>query len=83
MKIRVLLLERVQRKNLRGEIIGESDDGCVKDCMGKKLDDDVEKDIEDCSRTMLQEKCWGAIVSPSTPPGNDLNLAKSLVLLLA
>ncbi|GJX36354.1 nucleotide-binding alpha-beta plait domain-containing protein [Tanacetum coccineum] len=30
-----------------GEIIGESDDGCVKDCMEKNLDDDVEKDIED------------------------------------
>ncbi|GJV82670.1 RNA-directed DNA polymerase, eukaryota, reverse transcriptase zinc-binding domain protein [Tanacetum coccineum] len=39
-----------------GEIIGESDDGCVKDCMGKKLDDDVEKDIEDCSNNVT-EKC--------------------------
>ncbi|GKC67747.1 hypothetical protein Tco_1100345 [Tanacetum coccineum] len=37
-----------------GEIIGESDDGCVKDCMGKKLDDDVEKDIEDCSNNLLR-----------------------------
>ncbi|GJY45807.1 hypothetical protein Tco_0434870 [Tanacetum coccineum] len=39
-----------------GEIIGESDDGCVKDCMGKKLDDDVEKDIEDCFNNVT-EKC--------------------------
>ncbi|GJW61903.1 RNA-directed DNA polymerase, eukaryota, reverse transcriptase zinc-binding domain protein [Tanacetum coccineum] len=39
-----------------GEIIGESNDGCVKDCMGKKLDDDVEKDIEDCSNNVT-EKC--------------------------
>ncbi|GKC59198.1 zinc finger CCCH domain-containing protein 19 [Tanacetum coccineum] len=39
-----------------GEIIGESNDGCVKDCMGKKLDDDVEKDIEDCSNNVI-EKC--------------------------
>ncbi|GKA61689.1 hypothetical protein Tco_0761208 [Tanacetum coccineum] len=37
-----------------GEIIGESDDGCVKDCMGKKLDDDVEKDSEDCSRHVTE-----------------------------
>ncbi|GKA52656.1 zinc finger CCCH domain-containing protein 19 [Tanacetum coccineum] len=110
-----------------GEIIGESDDGCVKDCMGKKLDDDVEKDIEDCSNNVT-EKCGvvnnnmsnnvegeiledhfdgdrgndtiednadvnpstnvslevnipevandSSIVSPSTPPGNDLNIAK-------
>ncbi|GJV06547.1 hypothetical protein Tco_1344203 [Tanacetum coccineum] len=36
--------------------LGESDDGCVKDCMGKKLDDDVEKDIEDCSNNVT-EKC--------------------------
>ncbi|GKB48272.1 zinc finger CCCH domain-containing protein 19 [Tanacetum coccineum] len=111
----------------KGEIIGESDDGCVKDCMGKKLDDDVEKDIEDCSNNVT-EKCGvvnnnmsnnvegeiledhfdgdrgndtiednadvnpstnvslkvnipevandSSIVSPSTPPGNDLNIAK-------
>ncbi|PWA46408.1 hypothetical protein CTI12_AA509060 [Artemisia annua] len=42
-----------------GEIIGESvlnDDGCVKDCMVKKLDDDVEKDIELCSNNVT-EKC--------------------------
>ncbi|GJS34219.1 hypothetical protein Tco_0532601 [Tanacetum coccineum] len=59
-----------------GEIIGESNDGCVKDCMGKKLDDDVEKDIEDCSNNVI-EKCGvlisqnatdSSIVSPSTPP---------------
>ncbi|GJW95051.1 ribonuclease H-like domain-containing protein [Tanacetum coccineum] len=108
-------------------IIGESDDGCVKDCMGKKLDDEVEKDIEDCSNNVT-EKCGvvnnnmsnnmegeiledhfdgdrgnytiednadvnpstnvslevnipevandSSIVSPSTPPGNDLNIAK-------
>ncbi|GJT81180.1 zinc finger CCCH domain-containing protein 19 [Tanacetum coccineum] len=110
-----------------GEIVGESDDGCVKDCMGKKLDDDVEKDIEDCSNNVT-EKCGvvnnnmsnnveceifedhfdgdrgndtiednadvnpstnvslevnipevandSSIVSPSTPPGNDLNIAR-------
>ncbi|GJV86943.1 hypothetical protein Tco_1530881 [Tanacetum coccineum] len=31
-------------------IIGRNQmmNGCVKDCMGKKLEDDVEKDIEDC-----------------------------------
>ncbi|GKB56574.1 5-oxoprolinase-like protein [Tanacetum coccineum] len=42
-----------------GEIIGDSvlnNDGCVKDCMEKNLDDDVEKDIEDCSKNVT-EKC--------------------------
>nr|GEU82269.1 NifU-like protein 3, chloroplastic [Tanacetum cinerariifolium] len=41
------------------EIIGDSvlsNDGCVKDCMEKNLDDDVEKDIEDCSKN-ITEKC--------------------------
>ncbi|GJX32021.1 zinc finger CCCH domain-containing protein 19 [Tanacetum coccineum] len=39
--------------------IGDSvlnNDGCVKDCMEKNLDDDVEKDIEDCSKNVT-EKC--------------------------
>ncbi|GJW43036.1 5-oxoprolinase-like protein [Tanacetum coccineum] len=43
----------------KGEIIGDSvlnNDGCVKDCMEKNLDDDVEKDIEDCSKNVT-EKC--------------------------
>nr|GEU73778.1 zinc finger CCCH domain-containing protein 19 [Tanacetum cinerariifolium] len=42
-----------------GEIIGDSvlnNDGCVKDCMEKNLDDDVEKDTEDCSKNVT-EKC--------------------------
>nr|GFB41205.1 hypothetical protein CTI12_AA509060 [Tanacetum cinerariifolium] len=42
-----------------GEIIGDSvlnNDGCVKDCMEKNLDDDVERDIEDCSKNVI-EKC--------------------------
>ncbi|GJZ14284.1 hypothetical protein Tco_0549514, partial [Tanacetum coccineum] len=42
-----------------GEIIGDSvlnNDGCVKDCMEKNLDDDVVKDIEDCSKNVT-EKC--------------------------
>nr|GEY36549.1 hypothetical protein CTI12_AA509060 [Tanacetum cinerariifolium] len=42
-----------------GEIIGDSvlnNDGCVKDCMEKNLDDDVEKDIEDCSKNVTK-KC--------------------------
>nr|GEU77012.1 hypothetical protein CTI12_AA509060 [Tanacetum cinerariifolium] len=42
-----------------GEIIGDSvlnNDGCVKDCMKKNLDDYVEKDIEDCSKNVT-EKC--------------------------
>nr|GEV86617.1 zinc finger CCCH domain-containing protein 20 [Tanacetum cinerariifolium] len=42
-----------------GEIIGDSvlnNYGCVKDCMEKNLDDDVEKDIEDCSKNVT-EKC--------------------------
>nr|GEY91774.1 hypothetical protein CTI12_AA509060 [Tanacetum cinerariifolium] len=42
-----------------GEIIGDSilnNDGCVKDCMEKNLDDDVEKDIEDCYKNVT-EKC--------------------------
>nr|GFC95378.1 hypothetical protein CTI12_AA509060 [Tanacetum cinerariifolium] len=42
-----------------GEIIGDSvlnNDGCVKDCMEKNLDDDVKKDIEDCSK-IVTEKC--------------------------
>nr|GEU38489.1 hypothetical protein [Tanacetum cinerariifolium] len=42
-----------------GEIIGDSvlnNDGCVKDCMEKNLDDDVEKDIEYCSKNVT-EKC--------------------------
>nr|GEV13401.1 purine permease [Tanacetum cinerariifolium] len=41
------------------EIIGDSvlnNDGCVKDYMEKNLDDDVEKDIEDCSKNVT-EKC--------------------------
>nr|GEW53165.1 nucleotide-binding alpha-beta plait domain-containing protein [Tanacetum cinerariifolium] len=41
------------------EIISDSvlnNDGCVKDCMEKNLDDDVEKDIEDCSKNVT-EKC--------------------------
>ncbi|GJS04512.1 hypothetical protein Tco_1476122 [Tanacetum coccineum] len=42
-----------------GEIIGESNDGCVKDCMGKKLDDDVEKDIEDCSNNVTEKIVGG------------------------
>ncbi|GKD04422.1 hypothetical protein Tco_1179396, partial [Tanacetum coccineum] len=33
-----------------GEIIGESDDGCVKDCMGKKLDDEILEDHFDGDR---------------------------------
>nr|GEY76703.1 zinc finger CCCH domain-containing protein 19 [Tanacetum cinerariifolium] len=40
-----------------GEIIGDSvlnNDGCVKDCMEKNLDDDVEKDIEDCFKMLLR-----------------------------
>ncbi|GJV75390.1 hypothetical protein Tco_1506974 [Tanacetum coccineum] len=43
----------------KGEIIGDSvlnNDGCVKDCMEKNLDDDVEKDIKDCSKNVT-EKC--------------------------
>nr|GEU71831.1 5-oxoprolinase-like protein [Tanacetum cinerariifolium] len=42
-----------------GEIIGDSvlnNDGCVKDCMEHNLDDDVEKDIDDCSKNVT-EKC--------------------------
>nr|GFB06069.1 RNA-directed DNA polymerase, eukaryota [Tanacetum cinerariifolium] len=42
-----------------GEIIGDSvlnNDGRVKDCMEKNLDDDVEKDIEDCYKN-ITEKC--------------------------
>nr|GEV32281.1 hypothetical protein [Tanacetum cinerariifolium] len=42
-----------------GEIIRDSvlnNDGCVKDCMEKNLDDYVEKDIEDCSKNVT-EKC--------------------------
>nr|GEV06987.1 hypothetical protein [Tanacetum cinerariifolium] len=42
-----------------GEIIGDSvlnNDGCVKDCMEKNLDDDVEKDVKDCSKNVT-EKC--------------------------
>nr|GEY86986.1 hypothetical protein [Tanacetum cinerariifolium] len=42
-----------------GEIIGDSvlnNDWCVKDRMEKNLDDDVEKDIEDCSKNVT-EKC--------------------------
>nr|GEX41450.1 hybrid signal transduction histidine kinase M [Tanacetum cinerariifolium] len=41
------------------EIIGDSilnNDGCVKDCMEKNLDDDAEKDIEDCYKNVT-EKC--------------------------
>nr|GFD26134.1 hypothetical protein CTI12_AA509060 [Tanacetum cinerariifolium] len=41
------------------EIIGDSilnNDGCVKDCMEMNLDDDVEKDIGDCSKNVT-EKC--------------------------
>nr|GEY93821.1 ATP-dependent DNA helicase PIF1 [Tanacetum cinerariifolium] len=41
------------------EIIGDSvlnNDGCVKDCMEKNLDDDAEKDIEDCFKNVT-EKC--------------------------
>nr|GEY54904.1 hypothetical protein CTI12_AA509060 [Tanacetum cinerariifolium] len=41
-----------------GEIIGDlvlNNDGCVKDCMEKYLDD-VEKDIKDCSKNVT-EKC--------------------------
>ncbi|GKA36541.1 hypothetical protein Tco_0723032 [Tanacetum coccineum] len=43
----------------KSEIIGDSvlnNDGCVKDCMEKNLDDDVVKDIEDCSKNVT-EKC--------------------------
>nr|GEV16676.1 reverse transcriptase domain-containing protein [Tanacetum cinerariifolium] len=43
----------------KGKIIGDSvlnNDGCVKDCMEKILDDDVEKDIEYCSKN-VSEKC--------------------------
>nr|GEZ65028.1 RNA-directed DNA polymerase, eukaryota [Tanacetum cinerariifolium] len=42
-----------------GEIIGDlvlNNDGCVKDFMEKNLDDDVEKNIEDCSKNVT-EKC--------------------------
>nr|GEV55578.1 DUF4283 domain protein [Tanacetum cinerariifolium] len=42
-----------------GEIVGDSvlnNDGCVKDCMEKNLDDDVEKDIEDCYKNVTK-KC--------------------------
>nr|GEW65934.1 hypothetical protein [Tanacetum cinerariifolium] len=45
-----------------GEIFGDSvlnNDGCVKDCMEKNLDDDVEKDIENCYKNVT-EKC-GAV----------------------
>ncbi|GKA97740.1 hypothetical protein Tco_0825634 [Tanacetum coccineum] len=35
---------------------GEINDKKRQDCMGKKLDDDVEKDIEDCSNNVT-EKC--------------------------
>nr|GFB11225.1 hypothetical protein [Tanacetum cinerariifolium] len=41
------------------EIIGDSvltNDGCVKDCMEKNLDDDVEKDIKDFSKNVTK-KC--------------------------
>nr|GEX84854.1 5-oxoprolinase-like protein [Tanacetum cinerariifolium] len=41
------------------EIISDSvlnNDGCVKDCMKKNLDNDVEKDIKDCSKNVT-EKC--------------------------
>nr|GEV87360.1 hypothetical protein [Tanacetum cinerariifolium] len=46
------------------EIIGDSvlnNDGCVKDCMEKNLDDDVEKDIEDCHKNVT-EKCGVSLV---------------------
>nr|GEV78599.1 zinc finger CCCH domain-containing protein 19 [Tanacetum cinerariifolium] len=42
-----------------GEIIGDSvlnNDGYVKNCMEKNLDDDVDKDIEDCYKN-ITEKC--------------------------
>nr|GEU76601.1 hypothetical protein [Tanacetum cinerariifolium] len=42
-----------------GKIIGDSvlnNDGYVKDCMEKNLDDDVDKYIEDCSKNVI-EKC--------------------------
>nr|GEY16496.1 hypothetical protein CTI12_AA509060 [Tanacetum cinerariifolium] len=41
-----------------GEIIGDSvlnNDGYVKGCMEKNLDDDVEKDIEDCSKNVTEK----------------------------
>nr|GEV70911.1 RNA-directed DNA polymerase, eukaryota [Tanacetum cinerariifolium] len=41
------------------EIIGDpvlNNDGCVKDCMEKNVDDDVEKDIKDCFKNVT-EKC--------------------------
>nr|GFB80107.1 hypothetical protein [Tanacetum cinerariifolium] len=39
-------------------MIGDSvlnNDGCVKDCMEMNLDDDVEKDIEDCSKNVTEK----------------------------
>nr|GEW42635.1 ARID DNA-binding domain-containing protein [Tanacetum cinerariifolium] len=41
-----------------GEIIGDSvlnNDGCVKDCMKRNLDDDVEKNIEDCFKNVTEK----------------------------
>nr|GFA65108.1 zinc finger CCCH domain-containing protein 19 [Tanacetum cinerariifolium] len=50
---------------------------CVNDCMEKNLDDDVEKDIEDCRvRPVKAAVNDSSIVSPSTPPVTDLNLAE-------
>nr|GEZ15843.1 zinc finger CCCH domain-containing protein 19 [Tanacetum cinerariifolium] len=63
-----------------GEINGDSvlnNDGCVNDCMEKNLDDDVEKDIEDCRVRLVKAAVNdSSIVSPSTSPVTDLNLAE-------
>ncbi|PWA95044.1 hypothetical protein CTI12_AA053730 [Artemisia annua] len=69
-----------------GEIIGESvlnDDGCVKDCMEKKLDDDntsipeVAEDLSSLDKSSAKaERLARHNNGPlSTPPGTDLNLA--------
>nr|GFA28193.1 hypothetical protein CTI12_AA053730 [Tanacetum cinerariifolium] len=63
-----------------GDINGDSvlnNDGCVNDYMKKNLDDDVEKDIEDCRvRPVKAAVNDSSIVTPSTPPVTDLNLAE-------
>ncbi|GJX88028.1 zinc finger CCCH domain-containing protein 19 [Tanacetum coccineum] len=81
---------------VRSEIIGETDEGCVK-MYGKEIDDDILEDHFDGDRgndtiednadvnpsTNVSLKVNipevandSSIVSPSTPPGNDLNIAK-------
>ncbi|GKC39920.1 hypothetical protein Tco_1052304 [Tanacetum coccineum] len=65
---KVILWTPLKKAEIRDDSVLYND-GCIKDCMEKNLEDDV-----DVTPVIAPEKD-SIIAPPSTPPGNDLNIA--------